>query len=103
MVFTLESRTFGKFFNKLDDYFFDMAISEDQSGNTAMQILFNHIFIKKNGYKFGYYDETISSVLGKNQRMGTLTNLGKGLNWLLGFIDKNHSIDAIEEDESHPI
>ena len=99
IVFTLECRSFGEFFKRVNDYFFEMAKSEDQSGNTSMQFLFNLLFIKKDGYKFGNIDEFISSVLGKNLRMGTLTTLGKGLNWVLNLIDKNHSIDSIEEDE----
>lgn len=49
-------------------------------------------------YKFGNIDETVSSVLGKNQNLGTLTKSGKWLNRLLSKFDPNHSIDAIEID-----
>jgi hypothetical protein len=60
---------------------------------------------KKNGInrsrlnKFGNEDETISGVIGKNKRLNTLTFAGRLLDKLLDTIDKNHSIDAIEEDE----
>ncbi|MCF6349253.1 MAG: hypothetical protein L3J20_13320 [Flavobacteriaceae bacterium] len=45
------------------------VLSIDQMGNVAMQDLFNDIFTIKNGYQFGNEDETISSVLGKNERL----------------------------------
>jgi 8-oxo-dGTP diphosphatase len=41
-------------------------------------------------------DETISSVLGKNKKANTLSKIGKGLDWILDILDKNHSIKSIE-------
>lgn len=78
------------------DYFFKLALAIDQLGNVAMSKLFNDTLIFKEGYKFGFEDETISSVLGKNQKANLLKPLGKFLVFLLDKIDKNHSIDAIE-------
>jgi len=78
-------------------YFYKVALSIDQLGNVAMQDLFNDIFILKNGYRFGYEDETISSVLGKNERSNTLSSLGKTITNLLNFIDPNHALNSIEE------
>jgi hypothetical protein len=60
--------------------------------------LFNDILIKKGGHKFGNPDETISSVLGKNFLKGKLSLMGKGLNWILNLIEKDHSIKAIEHE-----
>ena len=54
--------------------------------------------IKKGGYKFGNQKETISSVIGKNDRMGTLTRAGKFLRWLLDRIEEEHCKDAINDE-----
>ncbi|SDE79750.1 hypothetical protein SAMN05421544_12811, partial [Riemerella columbipharyngis] len=51
----------------------------------------------ENGYPFGNEKETISSALGKNERMGTLTKTGRRLCWLLDKIDKDHCQKSIEE------
>ena len=84
-------------FRKTNKYFRLLAISIDQMGNVAMQDLFDDILIKKKGYKFGNIDETISSVLGKNERMQTLTSLGRAIVSFLNFIDSNHTLNSIEE------
>jgi len=82
---------------KTNKYFRLLAISIDQMGNVAMQDLFDDILILKKGYKFGDVDETISSVLGKNERMKTLTSLGRAIVSFLNFIDPNHALNSIEE------
>lgn len=78
---------------------YNIARGIDQLGNVVCGRLFNLTLIKKTGYKFGNEDETISSVIGKNKKTNTLTIAGYLLDLLLDKIDKNHSIDAIEEDE----
>ena len=88
---------FGILIRISNGYFFKVALAIDQLGNVAMQDLFNDIFILKVGYKFGNEDETISSVLGKNERMQTLTGLGKSIVNFLNFIDPNHALNSIEE------
>jgi len=57
--------------------------------------------IKKGGYKFGNPKETISSVLGKNNRSDTLTKTGKALRWILDKIDENHCEDSINDELSN--
>ena len=57
--------------------------------------------IKKGGYKFGNQKETISSVIGKNDRMETLTRAGRFLRWLLDRIDEEHCKDAINDEVSN--
>lgn len=79
----------------INDYFFKLAISLDQFGNVAMSGLFNTILIKPGKNPFGDANETISSVLGKNQKNGTLKFLGRRLVALLDKIEKNHSIKSI--------
>ncbi len=83
----------------MGQYFLIIAISIDQMGNVIMQELFNDILIKKAGCQFGNEDETISSVLGKNQQSETLTLIGRALNRALNWLDKGHSMKAIQVDE----
>ena len=65
-------------------------------GNVVLQHLLNLLWIKKEGYKFGNRDETISSVLGKNKQLNMLTGFGKGIDKSLDFIDPNHSLNSID-------
>lgn len=78
-------------------YFYKLALAIDQLGNVAMCRIFNDILIKPNRDRFGSEDETISSVLGKNQINKTLRPLGKFLVFLLDKIEKNHCIKSIEK------
>ena len=97
------NRSVGSGIDNMSDYFRSVAISVDQNGNVICGPLFNLMLINKNGYKFGNPDETISSVLGKNQVLNTLTFIGRGLNSLLSLIEKDHSIKSIEEDENNDV
>ena len=83
-------------FKGIDKYLFRIAKSIDQLGNVVCEHLFNVTLIKKNGYKFGNEDVTISHVLGKNEETNTLSFAGKLLAWLLNTIDKDHNQKAIE-------
>ena len=87
---------FAKGFRGLGEYLLQIAISIDQLGNVMMQHLLNVLWIKKGGYKFGNRDETISSALGRNNQLRTLTGFGKVIDNLLGFIDANHSLNSID-------
>jgi 8-oxo-dGTP diphosphatase len=78
-------------------YLFYICIGLDKLGNVIMAALFNIILIKKEGHPFGNINETISSVLGKNQLSDTLLAPGKLLNNFLSLIQKNHSVQSIEE------
>jgi hypothetical protein len=82
---------------KRKEYLFKIALGIDQLGNVVCSHLFNLTLIKQNGYKFGDEDETISSVIGKNKLKNTLTYTGKILDLLLDKIDKDHSINSIED------
>jgi hypothetical protein len=75
----------------------DLALCKDVLGNVAGRYLFNHILIKKGGYPFGRMQETISSALGKNQRINKLTFLGKVICWILDVIDKDHCKKSIND------
>ena len=87
---------YALFRSDLSGYYYKLALSIDQLGNVAMSRIFNDILIKPNRDRFGNEDETISSVLGKNQINGTLKPIGKFLVFLLDKLDKDHSINSIE-------
>lgn len=90
---------YAMFRPKRGEYFYTVAYGIDQLGNVVCRDAFNKWLISDRGYKFGNPDETVSSVLGKNKRAGTLTKSGKFLDKILEWLDDGHSIDAIEEDE----
>lgn len=80
-----------------NSYFRETAVDLDRFGNRNFRTLLNVTLIQKNGYKFGNEKETVSSVLGKNQRDKTLTTAGKVLCWILDTIDKDHCKNSIKE------
>jgi len=91
----------GEGFLNVSQYLREVAVSVDQLGNVVCSDLFDVTLIKrKQGYRFGNPDETISGVLGKNQRLNTLSKVGKALNFILNKLDPNHSIKSIEDDET---
>lgn len=79
------------------NYFWRIAISLDQLGNVTCGEPMNLLLITQESIsKFGDPDETISSVLGKNQRDKTLTRAGRVLVNLLDILDPNHAENSIE-------
>ena len=84
------------FLKVLDNYFFETAIDIDRFGNRNFRTLWNTILIKHDGIKFEDSQETISSVLGKNQRDKTLSLLGRLLCYILDKIDKDHCQKSIK-------
>jgi len=84
--------------DRVGDYFLQVAIIFDICGNVICQNTFNGILIKNNSQAlFGHPGETISSVLGKNERDGTLTKLGRFFANLLNRIQKDHCKNSINE------
>ena len=79
----------------LGGIFRSVAIGIDQIGNSVCRDLFNRCLITSAGYKFGKVQETISSVLGKNQETWTLTCLGRAVVGVLDWIDKDHCRESI--------
>ena len=78
-------------------YFKSSAINLDKFGNREFRTLFNKVLINDKGHRFGSIEETISSVLGRNQLTNTLTKSGLVLVWILDNIDENHCIKSIEK------
>lgn len=92
----LYKRRWSFSFKRLDQQFLSIATSIDASGNVVCKDLFNLVLIKKGGVEFGNRRETISSVLGKNQRDGTLTKTGIRVASILDKIDPNHCLKSID-------
>lgn len=78
-------------------YFLSSAINLDKFGNREFRTLWNKSLKTSKGHSFGNIEETISSVLGKNERDNTLTKAGKILVWILDKFDKNHAKKSINE------
>lgn len=79
----------------LGGIFRSVAIWIDQIGNSVCRDLFNRCLITTDWYKFGKVQETISSVLGKNQETWTLTLVGRAVVGVLDWIDKDHCRESI--------
>lgn len=79
------------------NYFWRIAISLDQLGNVICGAPMDYLLItSKSSSKFGDPDETISSVLGKNEQSETLTKAGRVLVNLLDVLDPGHAKNSIE-------
>jgi hypothetical protein len=77
-----------------------IAISIDQYGNVVCKDLFNFTLITKDSkYLFGNEDDTISKIIGYNKIDNTLSKTGIVVESILNFLDKNHSLKAIEYDK----
>lgn len=79
------------------DYNKELAIMKDEYGNILCKYIFNFFLRKKQGYKFGVMNETISSAIGKNKMDGTLTFIGRFVDYVLDCIEPNHSIKAVHK------
>lgn len=78
-------------------YFKETAINLDRFGNREFRFSLNkYLIINDSANLFGDIRETISSVLGKNQRGQTLTKLGKVICKILDFLDKDHCKKSIK-------
>ncbi len=79
-------------------YFKDTAINIDKFGNREFRFSLNkYLITKKSIDRFGNIEETISSVLGKNEVSNNLTKLGKIVCKILNAIEKNHCINSIKK------
>jgi len=98
-VFALLQKLFTRKIQLLRDYLLEVALVLDQAGNVIMQHFLNAVLLKNspNAYLFGNKKETISSVIGKNSLTNSLTRMGQLLNGFLNAIDKNHTLNSIEE------
>lgn len=95
-VYGLFFKLFTKGFKGIGEYLLKIAIAIDQSGNVIMQHLLNTLWVQSDGYKFGNRDETISSALGRNKQLQTLSVFGKVMDLILDKIDPDHSLNSID-------
>ena len=72
-----------------------LALGLDQIGNAVCRDMFNRLLIEEDGYKFGKVQETISSVLGKNQMLDTLSLWGWILVSILELFEEDHCLKSI--------
>jgi len=72
-----------------------LALWLDQIGNAVCRDMFNRLLIEKDWYKFGKVQETISSVLGKNQILDTLSLWGWILVSILELFEEEHCLKSI--------
>lgn len=72
-----------------------LALWLDQIGNAVCRDMFNRLLIEEDGYKFGKVQETISSVLGKNQLLDKLSLTGRALVVLLDLFEEDHCLKSI--------
>jgi len=63
--------------NNKKGYFKSSAINIDKFGNRELRTLLNKTLKLESGYSFGNINETISGVLGKNERDNTLSKTGR--------------------------
>lgn len=84
----------------LQVYCIEVALALDHAGNVMMQFILNDTLLIQHPhtYYFGNKKETISSVIGKNSQTNTLSRWGKTLDAFLNYIDKDHSLNAINYD-----
>ena len=79
-------------YGNTDGYWQSTAKNIDIWANKEFRATWNAKLIIPSGYKFGIEGETISSALGKNELMGTLTKEGEILVKILNKLEKNHCI-----------
>lgn len=87
------------------DFFFTIGKGLDQTSNGAYSHMLNGLLLKDKGkyHSFGDEDETISSVLGRNQKTKMLSWFGWIWVYILWFIDVRywkkggHCINSIGE------
>lgn len=83
---------------KKKGYLRDSAVNLDRYANREFRFSLNkYLILEKSPDRFGSIEETISSVLGKNQLSNSLTKFGKVICWILNKIEKNHCIKSINK------
>ncbi len=96
LVYGILYSLYKKGLRGISEYLLKIAISVDQLGNVLMQHLLNLLWLKKGAYKFGNRDETISSAIGRNKKLGLLSGFGRLIDNVLDKIDPNHSLNSID-------
>lgn len=85
---------FWKALGKFGEIILLFATVVDVTLNVVCQVPLNRFF-QKDGYEFGSRKDTISRVLGVNQKNNTLTKSGDFLRRFLDVIEKDHCLKSI--------
>lgn len=98
LYYSFYNNHIGNGFLTVDSKMRKLAIMIDQTGNILCHEWFNKVLIQADSIaKFGITGETVSSVLGKNERDDTLKPLGKWLVKQLNKIEKDHCLKSINQ------
>jgi hypothetical protein len=92
LAYTIIRRLFLRI--PIGDYFFSLGYVYDVLINVCYGDLFNDIFGKWNKHPYGKRTDTISRVLGKNERTNDLIKLEKRVVKFLDWLDKEHTKKA---------
>jgi hypothetical protein len=80
-------------------YLKDTGITLSKALNRDHRTLLNKCLKKKGcGHEFGTCDETVSSALGKNQCLGTLSKTGRILVKILHKCESHHCLRSVHDD-----
>jgi len=104
LVMDFRKRSPKNGFKAANDRHYDLAMAFDQFANVLCSPLFNRLLIRRKEaqYFFGNIADTISKILGYNQKYGTLTRTGWRLVLILDCFEANHCLVTIGEDW-HPV
>ena len=104
LVMDFRKRSPKNGFKAANDRHYDLAMAFDQFANVLCSPLFNRLLIRRKEAQhfFGNITETISYVLGMNQKLGTLTWVGHRLVLVLDCFEANHCLVTIGEGW-HPV
>lgn len=93
-IIVFDYKSFLKYWGNL---LYQVNIGIDQIGNVLLGEFLNNYLVTSPIHKFGDVDETISYVLGKNEKV--LTKLGRLIYNILEFLDPGHMEKAIKAKE----
>ena len=97
IVYHLFTLKFLKGFNRVGEYFHQMALSIDQFANVSLQTPLNLLMIKgEQKHLFGDEDDTVSYIIARNYYLNSLTKFGMFWAWFLNFVDTDHLDKAID-------
>lgn len=87
-------------YKSYDKHMYNEGLAVDQLGNVVYMDLFTFVFVTKHStFAFGNADHTISYVIAKNYYAGTTTIFGHLMGRFLDWLDTNHMIKAIINNE----
>lgn len=99
LVDNIYKKRFINGLRKIGTIFTASAYCIDVLACVVLQVPLNYLFLKNSNYKFGSEYDSISYVLGINERDNTLSKIGKLLVKFLNFLDKDHCKNTVKRRE----